>query len=209
MQFHYVVCSSQYVVHSMQYIVCSAQYVVHSRQYVVAQYLVCSRQYVVPSMLFISKNAYQILYTTYYILPTRHYILPTTYYVLPTRYYILCTSYYILCTAYYIVKLHSMLTVFTILGTSHYLLDYPNLHDTYNEILQIHGDKIQIKFLFKFLQIDVPYVANYAKFRQNISPRLKLFFFQPISPFYLVVYILHCPWSLQIHWHKIQIKIKV
>ena len=96
MQFHYVVCSSQYVVHSMQYIVCSAQYVVHSRQYVVAQYLVCSRQYVVPSMLFISKNAYQILYTTYYILPTRHYILPTTYYVLPTRYYILCTMYYIL-----------------------------------------------------------------------------------------------------------------
>ena len=27
-----------------------------------------------------------------------------------------------------------MITVFTILGTRHYLLDYPNLHDTYNEL---------------------------------------------------------------------------
>ena len=89
MQFHYVVCSSQYVVHSMQYIVCSAQYVVHSRQYVVAQYLVCSRQYVVPSMLYISKNAYQILHTTYYILCTTHQILHTMYYILHTMYYIL------------------------------------------------------------------------------------------------------------------------
>ena len=65
---------------------------------------------------------------------TRYYILPTTYYVLPTRYYILCTTYYVLHTMYYIVKLHSMITVFTILDTRHYLLDYPNLHDTYNEL---------------------------------------------------------------------------
>ena len=31
-----------------------------------------------------------------------------------------------------------MITLFTILGTRYYLLDYPNLHDTYNE-LKING----------------------------------------------------------------------
>ena len=28
-----------------------------------------------------------------------------------------------------------MITLFTILGTRHYLLDYPNLHNTYNELM--------------------------------------------------------------------------
>ena len=101
MQFHYVVCSSQYVVHSMQYIVCSAQYVVHSRQYVVAQYLVCSRQYVVVQYLvcFILVK----MHTRYYILPTTYYLLGTTYYLLHTMYYPLDTTYYILHTTYYVL----------------------------------------------------------------------------------------------------------
>ena len=78
------------------------------------------------------------MHTRYCILPTKYYLLGTTYYLLHTMYYPLDTTYYVLHTTYYIVKLHSMITVFTILGTRHYLLDYPNLHDTYNELLFVH-----------------------------------------------------------------------
>ena len=35
-----------------------------------------------------------------------------------------------------------MITVFTILGTRHYLLDYPNLHDTYNELMCLKHPKL-------------------------------------------------------------------
>ena len=96
-------------------------------QQVVAQQVVCSRQYVVPSRQYVVGSIQYLVCIFTNIKHTRYYILPTTYYVLPTRYYILCTTYYILCTTYYIVKIHSMITVFTILGTRHYLLDYPNL----------------------------------------------------------------------------------
>ena len=112
-------------------------------------------------MLYITKNAYQILHTTYYILPTRHYILPTTYYVLPTRYCILSTTYYALCTTYYIVILHSMITVFTILGTRHYLLDNQNLHDTYNELILLCADiKSHAFFRILVLHSDILLLEN-------------------------------------------------
>ena len=41
-----------------------------------------------------------------------------------------------------------MITVFTILGTRHYLLDYPNLHDTYNE-LRVEQEDLSRKINFK------------------------------------------------------------
>ena len=41
-----------------------------------------------------------------------------------------------------------MITVFTILGTRHYLLDYPNLHDTYNELYFVKSFTIAGKMFY-------------------------------------------------------------